>query len=205
MTANYITEYLPICKRFEGAVRSMYLDTRANVTVGVGFLIPNELSACGYPFYLPGAILEALPSDITLAFNKVKAMVPGQPALAYAYMGCLVLRDADIDHLLLATLQGIDDTLEKTYTNFLAWPDSAKMGIMDMAFNLGATELRSGYPRFNAAAQVANFGVMAAECNREGIQAPTKSWRGDLDFRRLQTRNGWTREQFVIAANSVGG
>jgi hypothetical protein len=154
----------------------MYLDTKGNVTVGVGFMIPTPLAACGYPFYLLGGTTLATAQEITTAWNRVKAMPPGMQAEKYAYPGCLILLQNDIYAHLLAELTTLDEALAKGITNYANLPDSVKMALLDQGWNLGLNGLLHGYPKEIACVEAGDFAGAAVQCHRNGIQESRNEW-----------------------------
>ncbi len=185
MIAQYILDYVPFNREFEGNILWMYLDSDepGNVTCGNGFLIPSALIACAYPFYTGS--LRATSQEIQSAWKSVKAMIPGHRPPYYRYPGCLTLRQEDVDAHLLTLLAQTDDNLRRDFPGYDGFPDCVKMALLDMDFNLGDQALRTTYIHFDPAVDARNWTVAAQECFRHGIGA---------------NRNKWTQEQFIIAA-----
>ena len=177
---SYTDDYMPICKGFEGSIPFMYLDTRGNVTVGVGFLVSSPTEACAYPFQSAG--MPATAQEVTAAWNQVKAMEPGHPAAFYEYPGCPTLLQGDIDQHLAAEIDALDSQLQARFPAYVGLPDAWKMALLDMAWNLGLSGLMNGYPKMIAAVTAGNGSQAAAECHRNGIG---------------NARNAWTANQFT--------
>jgi GH24 family phage-related lysozyme (muramidase) len=182
VSAQYEIDFLPILKGFEGNIPSMYLDTVGNVTCGVGFELETALVAQGFPWYVdPACTIRATPQEITAAWVRVKAMIPGRMPAFYTYDGCLQLQQQDIDTHLLGILDQTDEELQRDYPGFEGFPDAVKMALCDMDYNLGNAKLRNTYPKFDAAVDAQDWKTAALQCSREGIQP---------------ARNTWTRQQF---------
>ena len=80
----------------------MYLDTRSNVTVGVGQLLATVAAAQELPFVQRDTAEAATPQDIEADFNAVKEQPTGKFAQAYKSATKLDLPTNEIDALLQA-------------------------------------------------------------------------------------------------------
>ena len=96
----------------------------------------------------------------------------------------LMLTDTDMLSMLTRELGGIDAELAAMYSTYAAWPEPAKLATLDMAYNLGLRELRTGYPIFNHCASAEDWLACAGQCHRNGPSL---------------ARNSWTAEQFSQA------
>ena len=181
MSQPYLLAFIPILEGFEGKVCKMYQDTRGNVTCGVGFELPNAMTACGFAWYLPGGVVEATVPEIRSEWQRVKAMEHGLLPEVYAIPTALVLRPEDIDAHLLIELDSLADGLAMGIEGFDALPDAWKMALTDMAFNLGLNGLLDGYPHLLADVEAGNGSGAAAQCHRIGIS---------------DARNNWAKSQF---------
>jgi GH24 family phage-related lysozyme (muramidase) len=178
----YELAYLPWCKKWEGCCAWFYLDTRGNVTCGVGFELPTILTAQAFPWYLCATPLVTIATaqEVATEWNRVKAMAPGRtPDFYNAHT--LVLKQTDIDAHLLTLLDQTDEALQRDYPGFEGFPDAVKMALADMDYNLGDAKLRNTYPHFDAAVDRQDWATAALQCRRNGI--------GDA-------RNAWTQQQF---------
>jgi GH24 family phage-related lysozyme (muramidase) len=184
MRAQYELDFLPQLRINEGCFATMYLDTKGNVTCGVGFLLQTAAVAQGFPWYIPGLVTPATAQEIAAEWNRVKAMLPGQLPHFYAIETALQLRQDSIDAHLLSILDQTDDNLQRDYPGFEDFPDAVKMALADMDFNLGDASLRNTYPHFDAAVDSQDWPTAAAQSHRNGIQ---------------QARNDWTQQQFLSA------
>ena len=178
---SYTDDYMPICKGFEGSIPFMYLDTRGNVTIWVGFEVPSALAAQSLPMYLPGSTVAASDDEKAAAWETVSAMQPGRLPASYEYSGCPVMLPSDGDALLMAKLDAADAELQADYPGFESFPDAVKMALLDMLWNLGGPKLRNTYPRFDAAVDRQDWATAALQCHRNGIS---------------DERNAWTAAQF---------
>ena len=186
MSAPYVTAYVPWCKRWEGCCAWMYLDTRGNVTIWVGFEVPSALAAQSLPLYLPGGTLACTAQEKAAAWETVSAMQPGRLSSSYGYSGCPVMLPSDGDALLMAKLDAADVELQADYPGFESFPDAVKMALLDMDFNLGDPKLRNTYPRFDAAVDRQDWATAAQQCQREGIQPERNQWTID-QFKSVPT------------------
>jgi GH24 family phage-related lysozyme (muramidase) len=180
--ANYLEQSLTKLKEFEGCVPWMYRDTVGNITVGVGLMLPNPEAAVALPF-LAGA-RPATPHEIAAEFARVDAMPTGRPAAFYKIPSSLELAQQTIDARLSVILQQFEATLRARIPHYDALPDTVKMALLDMIYNLGPAGLFKGFPHLVTAVDNSAWAQAAANCMRHG-PGPE--------------RNAWTREQFLNA------
>jgi GH24 family phage-related lysozyme (muramidase) len=185
----YLDDAVKNTEQFEGRVNHMYLDSKGNVTVAVGLMIPTTAAALNLPFKRRGLGQDFPASQLEILddYNRVKAASVGHVATYYHNAESVILEDAEIDSQLLSWLKGLDQELAAHFPKYNDWPAPAKLAYLDMAYNLGTGRLFREYPRMNAAAAIEAFMQCAAECGRES---------GDPAFDR---RNAWTRQMFRAA------
>ena len=118
-------------------------------------------------------------------YSRVLAMPPAKSAGSYRSSTSPILPHAAIDTLLMSHLTFFDGQLSQRFANYGSFPDTAKLGLLDMIYNLGVTGLFRGFPTFMGNVQNQNWPGAAAQCHRNGPSA---------------ARNDWTRQQFLAAA-----
>ncbi len=177
---SYLEQSLAKLEWFEGSIPWMYLDTRGNVTVGVGLMLADAAAAQKLPFVLGAA--PAPPEHIAQEFERIHAMPMGRPALFYRREGELVLDKSEIDTLLRSVLLGIEQTLREHLPQYDGFPDGVKMALLDMAYNLGPEGLLKGFPHLIEAVEAGDWASAAANCFRHGPGA---------------ARNQWTQQMFL--------
>jgi GH24 family phage-related lysozyme (muramidase) len=181
----YLQDSLAHLEIFEGIVPWMYLDTKGFVTVAVGELLANPASALALAFVDAGN-QPCAPDVIQAEYSRVSALPPGKyPAAFYRSPASPTLPHPAIDTLLLRHLTFFDTQLSQRFENYPGFPDPAKLGLLDMIYNLGVTGLFKGYPTFMTFVQNQNWASAATQCHRNG---PSPQ------------RNDWTRQQFLSAA-----
>jgi GH24 family phage-related lysozyme (muramidase) len=183
--ATYLDQSLAKLEWFEGSIPWMYLDTRGKVTVGVGLMLPDAGAAQKLPFVIGAQAASA--EEIAVEFARVDAMPMGRPALFYRRENGLELAKAEIDSLLLSVLLGFESQLRAALPGYESFPDSVKLALLDMAYNLGPAGLLHGYPNLIRAVEAGNWSQAAAHCFRHGPGA---------------ARNQWTQQMFL--QNVVG-
>lgn len=173
-------------KAGEGSIPWMYLDTVGKVTVGVGNMLPDVAAAQALPFEAAGGSA-ASAGSIADAFQAVSAQQKGRVASAYRDVTTIRLSEQGIDDLLDRRIDEFEAGLRQQFPDFDTYPDPARMGILDMAFNLGLNGLKSKFPTFSRCARNRDWGCCANECRRRGIQ---------------DSRNAETRHLFMEAAQA---
>ena len=142
-------------------------------------------AAARLPFALDAQ--PATPAQIAAEFTRVDALPMGRPALFYRGPSQPELPQSAIDSLLLTVLTGFEGDLKSHLPNYDTFPDSVKLALLDMVYNLGPAGLINGYPRLLNAVSAGNWAQAAAQCERVGPGA---------------ARNQWTRRMFL--ENVVG-
>lgn len=177
----YIEAYLPICSRFEGPIPWMYLDTVGNVTAAIGEMLISAERACLLPFQF--AERAATDAEITADFNRVSAMPFGQTHTASFYRCAdspMLTGDAMLS-LLRLTVEQVDDELRTKAQWYGEIPDTWKMAVLDMGYNLGVARFLKEFPHFIYAIVSGNWQAAMAQCRRPQL---------------CMQRNDWTAEQF---------
>ncbi|HVI10808.1 MAG TPA: hypothetical protein VND65_21140 [Candidatus Binatia bacterium] len=185
----YLDDSLAHLEYFENSIAWMYRDTRGFVTVGVGEMLANAARAQSIAF-VDASNQVAGPSAILADYNRVLALAPAKVPSFYRAANSVVLPQSEIDSLLMNHLNFFDRQLGQQFANFAGFPDAAKLGLLDMIFNLGATGLFKGYPTLMGYVQKQSWTAAAGECHRNGPNAE---------------RNEWTRQQFLDAATAAKG
>ena len=125
----------------------MYKDSKDNVTVGIGHKLNNADMAKALPFVERGTNKRAHKNHIINAFNKVKnSSISGQAGhLKFQPLTNIVLSEAD------AVSTAGDDMDEfirilrhsASFPDFDTYPESAKMGLLDMAYTTGVEGIKN--------------------------------------------------------------
>jgi GH24 family phage-related lysozyme (muramidase) len=181
---SYLDESVTQLTIFEGSIPWMYLDSVGNVTVGVGDMLPDAASAQALAF-VDNTGQTAAAAAIVTDFQRVAAMASDMGSRAYLTAASLQLPPGRIASLLMTTVLKFDNSLRAEFAAYDTFPDTAKLGLLDMVFNLGPAGLFNGFPTFMGYARNTDWANAATECNRRGISA---------------ARNAWTVEQFTQAA-----
>lgn len=160
---------LALIKDGEGNISHMYLDTRGLVTVGVGQMIPTADEATRLSFVKRDTSERATADEIREGYDAVKAQPKGKVAHSYQRFSKLDMPQADIDVLLARRLDEFEQGLRREIPTYDDAPEDAKLGLIDMAYNLGIGGLVNKFPSFTGAARAADWAGCARECHRRGI------------------------------------
>lgn len=176
---SYLEDSVAHLEIFEGSVPWMYLDTRGLVTVGVGEMLGSAAKAQVLAFVDPSG--QPSTRDAILdEFNRVSSLAPGKVAALYRSPASPVLPHASIDTLLMNHVNFFDEQRAGRFEPYAGFSDAAKLGLLDMIYNLGVTGLFNGFPLFMAAVDRGDWRGAATSCHRVGPS---------------QARNDWTRQQ----------
>jgi len=149
---------------WEGNVNFMYLDGVGRVTCGVGFMLPSVEAALRLPF-VPR---DAVASD----FAAVSALPPNKVAAFYRPHTKSTLSAPAIRAEFEARCTAIINTLEHAWPAWPRFPEPARLALVDMGYNMGASELLSprDWPSLGVAVRAQNWPACAAQCHRRDIQ-----------------------------------
>lgn|SRR5262249_16520206 len=173
--ADYIAK---LKKDFEGDYDFMYLDSKGNVTIGVGILLANAGAAksAGITFKNRTTGKTATPAEIEKDYNSVKAASKGMIASKYKKFTQLDATGG-LDARLKKELTQAKSDAKSYYPDFDKLPDGAQWALVDMAFNLGGTGLKQ-FVKLKAALDKAmqskakeDWEAAAKESHRSGIQS----------------------------------
>jgi GH24 family phage-related lysozyme (muramidase) len=155
---------------WEGTVDHMYLDTRGNVTVGVGKLLPDAASAEALPFRHRTTGILATAEEIGVEFEHIQGIEMPDCAIAgyYEPFTRLYLSQSDIDGLALKHLRADFRALLRQYPDFGNFPLPAQIALLDMLYNLGPPVM-SSYSNMRRAIHAADWEAAARQSARSGI------------------------------------
>ena len=168
---NFAEARRELIKKGEGSISHMYLDARGFVTVGVGKTMRTAADAQVILFVRRDNGTPATAEEIAMDFNAIKSLPYGQGYAASAFKShtALDLPEAEIDALLDNRIANLEAGLRSDCSGYDRYPDRARLGLMDMAFNLGNHGLVTKFPTFTAAARAGDWSKCAEECRRRGI------------------------------------
>lgn len=177
-------------EQYEGRVAHMYLDSNGFVTVGIGHLLTSIHLAQKIPFKNYSGKM-ASGAEIKIDFLSVKKQPANRIHSFYKKSTRLFLENSDIDKLLLMHIEAFERELKLIYPGFGEFPSEARMALFDIIFNIGMTDLKNKWPKFNAAVAQRNW---QAAAENSGRKSPVST-----------ERNLYVRRLFEMAAKKVPG
>ncbi len=171
-------DYISKLKEFEGDSDFMYLDSRGNVTIGVGILLASAAAAksAGITFKNRKTKKTATPAEIEKDYDSVKAAPKGMVESKYEKFTELVATGG-LDTRLQKELSQAKNDAKAYYSDFNNLPEATRWALVDMAFNLGGAGLKK-FAKLKAALEKAvqskakeDWEAAAKESNRVGIQS----------------------------------
>ncbi|MEE8300976.1 MAG: hypothetical protein V3S24_00920 [Candidatus Tectomicrobia bacterium] len=186
---SFAEELREMIKTGEGCIPHMYLDTVGKVTVAVGQMMPTATDAETLTFVRRDTGASATAAEIRADFESVAQQTQGRIASSYKQFTQLDMPEQAIDILLDRRIDEFQVGLRRDYSDYDSYPEPAKLGMIDMAFNLGNQGLVSKFPTFTRAARAQDWRACANECRRNGIS---------------DTRNAETKQLFEAAATAAG-
>lgn len=171
---------------YEGSVEHMYLDSKGLVTVGVGHLLATLQEAQKLPFTTQARV-KATAVEIQADYDAVKKQPANRLAIFYKRFTKLKLNKIEIDKLTNKHIDSFYRELKQLYSGYDAFPSEAKLALMDLIFNLGATNLRTKWPNLNKAVKASDWANAALNSNRKPpVSAARNTYVKDL-FNKAET------------------
>lgn len=152
--------------RFEGCIPHMYLDTNSHVTVGVGNMVRDEDAASRLYMVDRANNERGTAEELVDDYRAVRALKPGMRASYYSQACNLVMTPTEIRRLFHARCAEFEMQLRSVYSNYDACPPSARLALLDMAFNLGAGALNRKWPKLKEAVLTFNWTDAARHAHR---------------------------------------
>lgn len=128
----------------EGDVRYMYLDTKGNVTIGIGTMLPDLDAASKVNFLRNIDSKPASAADIQAAWTKINKEPSGQKYAATYYQGRtdLYITADEEERLVSDKLESIYKQMIGWFPNFETFPRPGRLALFDMAYNVGDLTLK---------------------------------------------------------------
>lgn len=148
---------------FEGKIPHMYLDTAGFVTCGVGFMLPDLASAQRLSWDKPGLV--------ATDWAAVRAQPLVRPAAAYRCFTNARLTEDVIKREFQDRLALFEAAMVKALPAWRSYPDSVRIALLDMAYNLGGAFLVK-WPKLHAAVKARAWHECARQCARHDKNGP---------------------------------
>lgn len=186
------TAYQVHVESFEGNVPWMYLDTKGNVTVGVGHLLRNAGEAKQLFFVRSGTGIRATAAEIDRAFNAVARARFGSNVDAQSFRNLtqIELTSGEIDNIYKSDVAVFHTAVKGLFPDFLTYPEIAKRAIVDLPFTMGVRRFTIRFKDFPAAVKNRNWKVAAVESERTFKDKITGKIDGNM-VRRNAVIRGW--------------
>ncbi|MBQ4863734.1 hypothetical protein J8L98_18795 [Pseudoalteromonas sp. MMG013] len=163
-------------KQFEGQINHLYLDSRGNPTIGIGFMMANIQQFCALTLYTQQHEL-ATKAQKKAEYNRISTLPTGYKAAWYGTHCQLHLSDPQCEAILQKHLTQFEQELSAIFSKkngynrpFKALPQPVKYALLDMAFNLGSHHLGQYWPKLHNAIKQQDWHYAAQECHRKHIQ-----------------------------------
>jgi len=119
---------------YESAIPHMYLDSKGQVTVGVGHLIADVQSAQELSFITSKGI-KATAKEIQIDFEAVKMQPGNRLASYYKQFTNLQLSAQEIDKLTNEHVDTFYKEIKQIYAGFDIFPSEAKLALLDLIYD----------------------------------------------------------------------
>lgn len=158
-------------KKYEGERDYMYGDTVGEVTVGIGKLLTLK-DLPDISFKVKKTSADATEAEKKAEWEKIKELAVKnkdkniKPS-HYREKTSLFLPRDEMDRLLENHVDYFLEKLKRKYPKFDGFPDDAKLGLLDMVFNLGESRYDK-FVEFNKAVLKEDWDTAAKESHRKG-------------------------------------
>jgi GH24 family phage-related lysozyme (muramidase) len=166
---------------WEGNVDHLYLDSRDNVTVGKGKMLPDVEAAVELSFQRRDTDEPATEEEIRSEYELVDSMDGSVERRAEYYRPFtgLYLSQDDIDALVADHVREDFRALLRLYPGFGNFPLSARIALWDMIYNLGPGGLEE-FQNMRRAVLDGDWETAAEESERSGISPERNQFVFDL-------------------------
>lgn len=184
--------------KFEKSVSYLYQDSVGQVTIGVGHLVEPEVKVIALKLYRRSDQKQATVDEKKAAWQVVKkekrhytgAKDHKQHVYGaghYEKLSQLFMRDADIDVLTEDHIVEFHGYLRRAFTKqhgylseFDDMPESVRLALFDMMFNMGPTRFPRPWHQFVAALKQGDWQEAAIRSNRPQVNAERNAYVRDL-------------------------
>ncbi|WP_125718581.1 glycoside hydrolase family protein [Pseudoalteromonas rubra] len=184
-----------IC-HFEGVIDHLYLDTRGNPTIGVGFHVASQDAFTRMSLRDKRTNKPASRAQKQQEYTTLKRLPAGKTARWYEQHCTLHLPHSESMRLLEEQIRAFEQELGRLicpangYTRaYHQLPEGARLALLDLAYNLGTTNLSSRWPKLLTALKREDWQQAANECARKHVS---------------KARNQATRQLFMQASKNDG-
>jgi GH24 family phage-related lysozyme (muramidase) len=177
---------------FEGVEKFLYTDAIGLVTTGMGNLVDSSQSGSSNPWapalQLPwknpdGSLSSG--GDVIAAWQTVKNAWPAVQSTNCAHLTTIRLDDAGVQQAVSVALKADAQILSGYFKNWMTMPADAQMGILSMAWAMGA-----GFPRtfttFTADIDAGRYAAAAAQSGFQGVGVSGRIAADKLCFENAQ-------------------
>jgi len=176
--------------KWEGYRRHMYVHWHGGVATGIGHRLLDVDAALALPWQHRSTGLRATPREVRIAFAQVLAQARGHRAPAHQRASDVVLPAGFVAELAIARVErDLLPALRRLFAGFDRYPLPARCALVDMAFELGARELRR-FHNLVAACARGDFAAAADHCHR----------RTSRPARNVATRELFRKSSELMAA-----
>ncbi len=167
-------------EKYEGKISHMYLDSKGYVTIGVGHLLKDLISAQKLNLKKRNNT-PASKNEIKLDYEAVKKQPKNRLASFYKRHTNLVLADTDINALTDKHIDSFEGELKRIYPGFDSFPSEVRLALFDLIFNVGMTDLNNNWPSLKKAVKAKDWTTAATESSRKSpISAERNKYVKDL-------------------------
>ncbi len=167
-------------EKYEGKISHMYLDSKGYVTIGVGHLLKDLISAQKLNLKKRNNT-PASKNEIKLDYEAVKKQPKNRLASFYKRHTNLVLADTDINALTDKHIDSFEGELKRIYSGFDSFPSEVRLALFDLIFNVGMTDLNNNWPSLKKAVKAKDWTTAATESSRKSpISAERNKYVKDL-------------------------
>jgi GH24 family phage-related lysozyme (muramidase) len=161
----------------EDKIEYMYKDKNGNITVGIGFWLPDRDSAAKY-FWRDRKTLRTAAKDyVKSQWDVISTKPKGFFASYYKTFTIIELSNGTIRSVFLNTLGQVHDMLREIFAaaDFDTFPPPVQEALLDLAWNTATHNFESEWPELTKSAMRRDWLTAARESHRDSDDVP--EWR----------------------------
>lgn len=155
--------------RHEGNVPHMYRDARGNVAVGIRHPLESPAVAQRLAFMRRADGERATRAEIAADYDAIAAQPVGLAWPRYRAATTLELPTTAIEALFLQRIARFRAELTLHFTGYEAFPEAARLALLDIAYDVGGNGLLTRFPRLVRGVRAGDWAWCARECTRADV------------------------------------
>ena len=167
-------DIIAFIQEHEGLKNHMYLDSKGNVTIGMGENLSSKKMLENTKFIIrdpvKGTLRPATLQEVDEIYERIKTMPVGHVADWYKFSTDPIISNGEAARLARAHLRQDIQSLKNKFPDFQKYPTSAQKALLDMEYNLGPQKFnKTNWKNLFSVVKAKDWQTAARESHRKGI------------------------------------